>query len=371
VAVPLLVFGWTLAWATDEGSSVPIRLGMSSPLSGSAGAYGQQMREGVEAGFAEANMAGGVHGHRLELISLDDGYDASTAASNALRLVKQDNVLALMAFYGSATTTAVLPILEQYDVPLIGTVTGSDALRQPFNPHLFHLRASYADETTRIVKHLMTLGMQRLAVFYQDDAFGVSGLKGVMQALDARHLKLVASAAVPRNSSDVGAAVAVIAKSDPQAVVMISLYRPTAAFVRQMRDAGSSASFVALSPVGTDQLIADLGYANSRALQVSQVIPYPWGDKLEVVRDYKKALASFSRSVPVSYYGLEGYLNARLVVAALRRAGRNPTRERLVAALREGPFDLGGFRVTFAPGSNSGSSYCEISVIGADGRILN
>jgi ABC-type branched-subunit amino acid transport system substrate-binding protein len=104
---------------------------------------------------------------------------------------------------------------------------------------------------------------------------------------------------------------------------------------------------------------------------VSQVIPYPWGDKFEIVRDYKNALALYSKDATISYYGLEGYINARLVVAALKRAGPNPTRETLVAALRGGTFDLGGYRITFAPGRNSGSNYAEISVIGADGRILN
>ena len=357
--------------ATDGVTDTSIRLGMSSPLSGPAGAYGRQMKEGIETCFARINAAGGVHGRRLELVALDDGYETEPAVANAKRLVEQEKVFALMGFYGSSPTMAVLPVLDASGVPLIGTISGAEALRKPANRHMFHLRASYGDETAAIVKNLTTVGLNRVAVLYQDDGFGQAGLKGVIDALAAHQLSPVAAASVPRNSVDVSAAVATIAKANPQAVVMVTLYRPTAEFVKQMRSAGAAPFFVALSPVGTDQLIAELGPDNTRGIQVSQVIPYPWGDKLEVVREYKKALAAHAKTATVSYYGLEGYINAKLVVAALERVGANPSRDKLMAALRSAPFNLEGYRVNFAPGSNSGSNYVEISVVGANGRILN
>jgi len=359
------------AFGADGVTDSHIRFGMSSPLSGPTGAYGKQMKEGIEACFARVNAAGGVAGRKLDLVALDDGYETEPAVANARRLVTQEKVFALMGFYGSSPTVAVLPVLDETGVPLIGTISGAEALRKPVNRHMFHLRASYGDETAAIIKNLTTVGIQRVAVLYQDDGFGKAGLKGVNDALSLHKLTPVATASVPRNSTEVAAAVATISKSDAQAVVMVTLYRPTAEFIKQMRAAGASPFFVALSPVGTDQLIAEMGPENTRGIQVSQVIPYPWGDKLEVVREYKKALAAHSKDAHVSYYGLEGYLNAKLVVAALERAGANPTRERLMAALRSGPFNLEGYRVNFAQGSNSGSSYVEISVVGANGRILN
>jgi len=359
------------AFGADGVTDSHIKFGMSSPLSGPTGAYGRQMKEGIEACFARVNAAGGVAGRKLDLVALDDGYETEPAVANARRLVNQEKVFALMGFYGSSPTAAVLPVLDEAGVPLIGTISGAEALRKPVNRHMFHLRASYGDETAAIIKNLTTVGIQRVAVLYQDDGFGKAGLKGVNDALAAHKLTPVASASVARNSVDVAAAVATIAKSDAQAVVMVTLYRPTAEFVKQMRAAGASPFFVALSPVGTDQLIAELGPDNTRGIQVSQVIPYPWGDKIEVVREYKKALAAHNKNAQFSYYGLEGYLNAKLVIAALERAGANPTRERLMAALRSGPFNLDGYRVNFAQGSNSGSSYVEISVVGANGRILN
>jgi len=152
--------------------------------------------------------------------------------------------------------------------------------------------------------------------------------------------------------------------------VMVTLFKPTAEFIRRMRAAGANPHFVALSPVGTDQLIEMLGRDNSRGIEVSQVIPNPWSDRLPLTREYRKLLASQDAAGGLSYYGLEGYMNAKLVVAALRRAGANPTREGLKAALRAAPFDLGGYLVQFAEGRNAGSSYVEMSVIGAEGRII-
>lgn len=359
------------AWAVDGVSADTLTLGMSTPLSGEAGAYGRQMKEGIEACFARVNAAGGVAGRRLKLVALDDGYEVDPAVANTRRLIDQDKVFALMGYYGTASSTAVLPVIEQAGVPLVGTISGAAVLRAPGIRQMFHLRATYDDETNAIVQNLTTVGVTRIGVLYQDDGFGQAGLKGMQNALAGKGLQPVAVASVPRNSVDVAAAVQTLAAAKPQAVVMVALYRPAAAFIGQLRRTGLSPYFVALSPVGTDKLISTLGPAESRGIQVTQVIPYPAGDKLAVVRDFKRDLAKVAPDSAPSYYGLEGYMEARLVVAALERAGAAPTRERFVAALHAGPFDLGGYVVRFDGRSNQGSNYVEISVIGAGGRILN
>jgi branched-chain amino acid transport system substrate-binding protein len=362
------------AWSLTGSPGVlsdAIRLGMSSPMSGTAGAYGQQMKQGIEACFAAVNGRGGVHGRRLELVSMDDGYETDAAVANAKRLIDDKQVFALMAFYGSSATTAVLPVLADRRVPLIGSISGAEALRHPSHPEMFNLRASYADETAAIMENLTTVGISRIAVFYQDDGFGRSGLKGAIEALARHHLTLVASASVPRNSVDVAAAARAIAAAEPQAIIMATLAAPSAAFVRQMYAAGVRPFYVALSPVGTDTLVADLGPVLSRGIEVAQVMPFPWGERARVVRDYRRAMQAYDRNAKASYYGLEGYINARVMVEALERAGAHPTRERLKAALREAPIDLGGYSISFAPGRNEGSRYVEISVVGDGGHIIN
>jgi ABC-type branched-subunit amino acid transport system substrate-binding protein len=312
-----------------------------------------------------------VHGRHLQLLAQDDGYEVDKAVANAKRLIEKEKVFALMAFYGTASTTAVLPVLDASDVPLIGTISGAESLRNPVNPHVFHLRASYGDETSTIVANLLTVGLKRIAVLYQDDGFGQAGLAGVKAALSQHQLAPVAMAAVPRNSAEVGAAVEAIAKASPQAVVLVTLAQASAEFIKRSVPTGERRFFAALSPVGAEQLVAALGQDLARGVLVAQVIPSPVGERLGVVREYRQALATFAKKSTPSHYGMEGYLNAKLVAAALERAGPKAGRERLVAALRAGPFDLGGYKVGFHPGSNSGSSYVEVSVVGADGRVLN
>jgi len=359
-----------IANALDSGDTGRIRLGMSAPFSGPNGAYGNQMRQGIQACLNAINKDGGIGGRKLELVALDDGYEPPAAVANAKRLIEQEHAFALLGFYGTASTIAVMPVLDESGVPLVGTISGAEALRKPGQRHIFHLRASYGDETAAIVKHLVTTGMTRVAVLYQDDGFGKAGLDGVVAALQHHSLAPVTAASVPRNSTDVAAAVEAIAKAQPQAVVMVTLFKPTAEFIKRMRSADSNPHFVALSPVGTDQLIETLGHDNSRGIGVSQVIPNPWSDRVALTREYKQVLGSQGVAGSVSYYGLEGYMNAKLVVAALRRAGTRLTREGLMAALHSAPFDLGGYVVQFPEGRSAGSSYVEMSVIGAGGKIM-
>jgi branched-chain amino acid transport system substrate-binding protein len=359
------------AAAADDGvTASSIKLGMSSPFSGPNGAYGEAMREGVLAYFGQVNAAGGVHGRKIELVSVDDGYETDKTVANTKKLIEQDKVFALMAYYGSSPTTEAMKVFSAAKVPLIGTISGADSLRNPVNPYMFHLRASYADETEAIVDHLVGLGVTNIAVFYQNDGFGKSGLDGVTAALKRHKLTPSASAAIERNALDVSAAVQTIAKANPQVVVMVTLYKPTAAFVTALRAAGQTPQFVTLSPVGADLLVKEMGADSAHGISISQVMPYPWNDSVAVVKDYQKVLAQVAKGKEPSYYGLEGYLNAKLVTEALKRAGKDLTREKLAAALESGPFDLGGYKVAYTPNSHNGSRYVDLTIVGRNGRVL-
>jgi ABC-type branched-subunit amino acid transport system substrate-binding protein len=256
-------------------------------------------------------------------------------------------------------------------VPLVGTISGAGSLREPIsqNPgsrYMFNVRASYADETEAIVNQLVSLGLKNIAVFYQNDGFGKSGLDGVTVALKKHNLAPTASATVERNSVEVASAVDAIAKSKPQAVVMVTLYKPTAAFVKAMKAAGQRPMFMTLSPVGTEQLVKELG-ADARGIGISQVMPYPWNDIVPMVRDYQKLIGNKASS---SYYGIEAYVMARITVDALRRAGKDPTREKFMEALESTNTDLGGFRVAFSASNRQGSRFVEMTVVGPGGKIL-
>lgn len=229
--------------AADPGvSDNTITLGMSAPFSGPNEAYGKELKEGALAYFAQLNAAGGINGKKVELVSLDDGYETDRTVANTRKLINEHKVFALMGYYGSTPTTEAMKVFAEAKVPLVGTISGAASLRNPVNRYMFNLRASYADETEAIVNHMVGLGINNIALFYQNDGFGKSGKDGVTASLTRHKLKPVAEASIERNALQVDAAVNQIAKANPQAVIMVTLYKPTAAFVRQMRAAGQFAS---------------------------------------------------------------------------------------------------------------------------------
>ena len=322
-----------LGWAAEPGiTDSTITLGMSAPLSGPTAAYGVDMRDTIQAYFAQINKTGGVHGRKLELVALDDGYETDRTLANTKTLIGEKHAFALLGYYGtSATTEAMNTVFGPAKVPLVGTISGAASLRESPNTnpnarYMFNVRASYADETEAIINQLVSLGLKSIAVFYQNDGFGKSGLDGVTAALKRHNLTPSAVGTVERNSLDVSKAIEPIAKANPQAVVMVTLYKPTTAFVKGMKKIGQNPMFMTLSPVGTEQLVQELG-PDARGIGISQVVPYPWNDIVPVVREYQKLL---SKSGSNSYYGIEAFIIAKTMVDGLKRAGKDLTRDKLM-----------------------------------------
>jgi len=370
-AVGAIAFS-TMCWAEPGVTDTTITLGMSAPLSGPNGAYGLDMRQTINAYFEQVNKAGGINGRKLELIALDDGYETERTVANTKTLIKEKNVFALLAYYGSSPTTETMnTVFGPAKVPLVGTISGAATLRESLatNPnarYMFNVRASYADEAEVIVNQMVSLGLKNIAVFYQNDGFGKSGLDGVTAALKKHNLAPSSVGTVERNSVDVTKAVEAIAKTTPQAVVMVTLYKPTAAFVKAMKKLGQHPMLMTLSPVGAELLVQELG-PDSRGIGVSQVVPYPWNDVVPIVRDYHK----LSSKGAYSYYGMEGYLMAKTMIEGLKRAGKDLSREKLVASLESmSGADLGGYRINYGPNTRLGSRFVELTVIGQGGKIL-
>jgi ABC-type branched-subunit amino acid transport system substrate-binding protein len=362
----------TLSWAEPGVTDSSITIGMSSPFSGPNGAYGVDMRQTIEAYFAQINKGGGINGRKLSLVALDDGYETERAVANTKSLINEKNAFALLAFYGSSPTTeAMNTVFGPAKVPLIGTISGAGTLREamssnPNTRYMFNVRASYADETEVIVNQLVALGLKNIAVFYQNDGFGKSGLEGVTSALKKHNMAPSAVGTVERNSVDVAKAVEAIAKATPQAVVMVTLYKPTAAFVKAMKKIGQNPMLSTLSPVGAEQMVQELG-ADARGIVVSQVVPYPWNNVVPVVRDYQK----LSEKQQFTYYGLEGYIMARTLVEGLKRAGKDLTRDKLVSALESlSNTDIGGYRINYSATARQASHFVELTVVGPGGRLL-
>jgi ABC-type branched-subunit amino acid transport system substrate-binding protein len=357
-------------FATAQGvSGDKILLGQAAVFSGPAAQLGIQMRNGIQSYFAFVNERGGVHGRKLELVTEDDQYESKVAPVASKKLIEEHKVFALLGYVGTPTGVAHLPVVTQAKVPLVGMFTGAEVLRVPFNRYVFHVRASYYDETEKIVEQVISTGGRKIAVFYQNDAYGEAGRKGTELALERRQMKIHSQGTVERNTVAVEEAAKKIHASQPDAIVMVSAYTSIAAFVRAMQKMGSAATFYNVSFVGSKALADALGKEGS-GVAISQVVPFPWSTAVPVVREYQAA-AKKAGFADYNFSAMEGFLTAKVMVEGLRRAGRNLTREGFVDAMdKMNDVDLGGFFVSYSPKSHTGSKFVDLTIIGREGKFL-
>ncbi len=355
--------------ALAQNDKQRILLGQSAPFSGPAAQLGVQMNRGARIAFDHVNGQGGVNGRRIELKTMDDGYEPDRCKANTETLIGRDEVFALFGYVGTPTSLAALPLVNIAKIPFFGPFTGAEGLRDPFSRWVFHVRASYYDETALIVRQLTHLGLTRIAVFRQNDSYGQAGLDGVVRALKAQKLDPVAVGLVERNSTDVAAAVKAIVPAAPQAVVQISAYKSCAAFVREARRAGYGGTFYNVSFVGTQALAEELG-KDGRGVVVSQVMPYPFSTAIGIAREYLDAVRQAGADATPNYSSMEGYVAAKVFIEGLKRAGNSLSRDSLVNALESlQRWDLGGFQVSFSSKDHRGSSFVDLSMLTGDGRV--
>ena len=360
-----LLAGFNIAQAEAESKIV---LGQSAPFTGPAAQLGIQFYQGAKVYFDQVNAQGGVGRRLIELRNLDDGYEPDRCAENTRKLLA-DEVFALFGYIGTPTSVVALPMATREKTPFVAPFTGAMALREPFNRYAFHVRASYNDETALIVRQLTHLGLKKIAVFYQNDAYGKAGLSGMNLALDALGLKPVALATVERNSVDVGVAVKTLMAAGPDAIVQVSAYKSCAAFVREARKAGYGGSYFNVSFVGTQALADELGKEGAGVV-VSQVLPSPYSAARPIAREFAEAVKGAGPNVSINFSSLEGYIAAKVFVAGLRQAGAKLTRESLITGLESlGTQSLGGFQVSFSATDHIASSFAELSMLTGDGRV--
>jgi ABC-type branched-subunit amino acid transport system substrate-binding protein len=369
VGAAFLAFCNTPLRAEDGVFMERIVFGQVAALNGPAQALGQGMREGILAAFEEANRTGGVNGRKLELKSIDDGYEPEKTIVATNNAIREDKVFALVGAVGTPTSKAGQPIATAAKVPFIGPFTGAEFLRNPFNRYIVNIRSSYFQETESWIDHLTNdLGITRIAILYQDDAFGLAGLAGVKKAMAKRDMSLVAEGTFKRNTTAVKSAILEIMKGQPQAVVTVGPYKPIAEFIKLARQLRFDPVFVAISFVGSDSLAHELGNQGSGVV-VSQVVPFPGDRSLPVVASYQAALAAISPGAKSGFVSLEGYLVGRLVAEALKRIPGPPTREAFLDAVAGDPFDLGGVKLSFSATQNQGSNQVYFTVLQADGSF--
>ncbi len=350
---------------SSEGQNI-ILLGQSLPLSGPSAQIGQKYKTGANAWFNEVNRTGGINGKKIKLISLDDQYEPEMTIVNTKSLLAKPNLLALFGYVGTPTTKEILPLIEAKKVPLIAPLTGATLLRNNNLKMVVNLRASYKMEIDKIVDSLVRNARQKIAIIYQDDAFGKDGLRSAELAIKQHGLKPVAVATVQRNSAQIKPALKILKEAQPNAVIIISTYVSSAALSKALLRHNIKAQIMNVSFVGTRALENSLPVGQANGIGVSQVVPFPWDRWIPIVADYQRLMRDNNPSAKFGYTSLEGFIAAKLLTEGLKRVKGQLTREKLITALRSlKKVDLGGFKLDFLTNKKQASDYVELTFFGS------
>ncbi|MES2244559.1 MAG: ABC transporter substrate-binding protein [Pseudomonadota bacterium] len=346
-------------------------IGQSVPLTGAADQIGLAYLNGAKLYFDAINAKNGAAGYRIEVKTLDDGYNPAKAAANARQLI-DEGVDALFGFVGTASCDAAFAVAKPANTLFFAPFAASDVLREAALSNAFHIRPALADEAYKMVRHCATLSQDRIAVFAEDDAMGRAGLAAVNQALvDLKRPPLVASAFAPVNSDKVEAAVALLAKAQPQAIIQVSLFNTSAAFIRAMRKTGFAGQFLNFSVVGIDPLFTALG-KEIGGVVISQVVPSPRSAGTPIIKEYLDVL-NVTDQTP-SYESVEGYVAARTFAEGVRRSaagGGKADRAGLQKAFESmTDYDVGGFRVNLRAKKYESVRLVDLVTITPDGKVV-
>ncbi len=334
-----------------------IVIGSSLALGGHASFLGTQYLRGAMCLIEQTNSEGGIHHREIRVIAYDDGYDPPQCVANTKKLILKDKVFCLFCYVGTPTTVKIIDLVEENKIPLLGVFSGADKLRFPFRHYIFNIRSSYYQETSAVVRYFVEeKGLRRIGVFYQYDDYGFDGLKGTQIALQRYNLSPVATGSFVRGTLDVEEALEKIRASEAQAVIMIGTYSPCAKFIKEARASGYNPLFHNVSFVGADRLVQEMGDAGEGVI-ITQVVPPPTERiLLPACEQYTRLLAQYYPQDKPNFVSFEGFINARILIEALRRAGRDITREGFIRALesiREHYVGIGA-GISFGPRDHQG-----------------
>jgi branched-chain amino acid transport system substrate-binding protein len=318
--------------ATTASDQSPIKIGMTTVLSGPSAKLGLEMKKGIDTYFAEVNAKGGIDGRKIVLITLDDKYEPNIAAPNMRELIEKDQVLAIIGNVGTPTAAVTIPIANELHTLLFGAFSGAGILRKtPPDRYVINFRASYKEETAEMVKGLLSIGIKPadLAFFTQNDAYGDSGYEDAMDALKASgylNPEALPLTRYTRNTLNIEAAFAQLlsAPKPPKAIIMVGTYAPVIKFIKLAKKNLPHMLFLNVSFVGSEALAHESRIAQTDTDMdtiVTQVVP-AINSNLAAVVEYRENLKKYSHDSTPSFGSLEGYLAAKLFVMGLQSAAK-------------------------------------------------
>jgi ABC-type branched-subunit amino acid transport system substrate-binding protein len=359
-----VIAGLTVMTATQA----QIRIGQTAGFTGPVAAGVKDMTAGAKLYFDTINARGGIDGKQIELVSLDDHFEPPLAAKNAGTLVADSKVVALFLSRGTPQTQAMLPVLEQAKIALVAPLTGAMLLRRPVQPYVFNVRASSAREAQRAVEHLVGVGVMHIAVVSPQDPSGVDAVAGATAGFDAAKIKPALLAQFDQQKPEFGPLVESLKKIDPQAILFVGSSQAVASGVKLLRTAGSRAQIVTLSNNASKGFI-DAMAANAHGTIIAQVFP----NEKSLSSPLIKEIIDFAKAAHVEDITpslVEGFADAKVVVEAIKRAGRNPTRASVLTALNGmSAYDLGGLRISYSADDHTGLDFVDLSIVDSVGKL--
>lgn len=345
-----------------------ILVGQTVGMTGSAAATVKESMGGAALYIDHINAQGGVAGQNIQIVSLDDKFDPKLTLENARTLIEQKGVIALFMTRGTPHTQGILPLLAQHGVPLVAPSTGAMVLHQPLQKYVFNVRAPYQREVEKAITHLHTLGVQRIGVVHVDDTFGADGLEGALVGFKANNIQALFIEKFDRAKPDYSALAPRAARQNPQAVIFIGTGAAVVDGIKALRAAGVSGQIITLSNNASGGFVKALG-AQTRNVLVTQVFPPERSINYPVIKEAME-LAKAQHMDALTPAMVEGFVNAKVLVEGLRRAGPKPDRARLHGALESlKKYDLGGLTLSYSATNHTGLGFSDLSIIGSDGNF--
>ncbi|MDQ0068543.1 ABC-type branched-subunit amino acid transport system substrate-binding protein [Variovorax boronicumulans] len=345
----------------------PLLIGQTYVQTGPLASLSTEPLVGIRAMFTTLNANGGINGRPVELRQLDDAYDPAKGAENVKTFAK-DGAIGVLMPIGTSSAVGAIKAANELKIPVVGAYTGAGPVVK-FTDYSFPVRISFDEEYSRIVNHLFTIGLSRIAFAHNDNPGARSAMESTQKFIAERGDKMVGSVAIKNDGSDAAERAAELVKLKPKAVVLSATNDVAAKFITAYRAAGGETAFYSFSFLNGQKLFQDIK-KDAAGVVISQVVPYPWNSAMPVIAEYQAAMKKIGVN-EFGYASLEGYVAAKVMVEGLKRAGANPTPESLQKGLESfKTLDIGGIAVSYRPGEHRGLTFSELSMLKADGRYL-